>query len=112
MLVDEPDGFVVPMMAHDLVVGLPWFVSSNPESDRLKGQLVGLWTQVANSGYEQTITSLPQGDGSVEDSAHEPPPTVYINFLRATAFDDQLPSDEVVAALAIRIAEGTGLLGP
>jgi hypothetical protein len=65
---------------------------------------------VGNSGNEQTITSLPQGDGSAEDGACEPSPAVYIQFLGATAFDDLL-AREVVAALAIRIDEGTGLLG-
>jgi hypothetical protein len=69
-----------------------------------------LRTPVGNPGNEQTITSLPQGDGSAEDGACEPPPAVYIQFLGATAFDDLHASNEVVAAFARRIDEGTGLL--
>jgi hypothetical protein len=109
--VDEPDVLVVPMTAYDLVLGLPWFQSRNPEIDWSKGQLLGLRTPVGNPGNEQTITSLPQGDGSAEDGACEPPPAVYIQCLGATAFDDLHASNEVVAAFARRIDEGTGLLG-
>jgi len=109
--VDEPDALVVPMMAYDLVLGLPRFVSRNHQIDWSKGQLLGLWTAVGNSGNEQPTTSLAQGDGSVVDNAREQPPAVYIKFLGATAFEDQLPTNEVVAALAIRIDKGTGLLG-
>ena len=98
-------------MAYDHVLGLPWFQSRNPEIDWSKGKLSGLRTPVGNSGNEQTITSLPQGDGSAEDGACEPPPAVYIQFSGATAFDDLHASNEVVAAFAIRFDEGTGLLG-
>jgi hypothetical protein len=77
--VDEPDVLVVPMMAYDLVLGLPWFQSRNPEIDWSKGQLLGLRTPVGNPGNEQTITSLPQGDGSAEDGACESLPAVYIH---------------------------------
>jgi len=97
------------MTAYDHVLGLPWFQSRNSEIDWSK-DLLGLRTPVGNYGNEQTITSLPQGDGSAEDGACELPPAVYIQFLGATAFDD-LPAREVVAALAIRIDEGTGQLG-
>jgi hypothetical protein len=79
--VDEPDFLVVPMIAYDLVLGLPWFQSSNPECNSSKGQLLGLRTPVGNSGNEQTITALPQGHGSAEDGAYEPPLAVYIQFL-------------------------------
>jgi len=100
--VDEPDVLVVPMTAYDLVLGLPWFQSWNPEINWSKGQLLGLWTPVGNSGNEQTITSLPQGDVSTQDGACEPsPPAIDIQFLGATAFDDLLASNEVAAAFAI-----------
>jgi len=99
------------MTAYDLVLGLSWFQSRNPEIDWSKGQLLGLRTPVGNSGNEQPITSLPEGDESAEDSACKPPPTVQIHCLGATAFDDLLASNEVAAAFAIRIDEGTGLLG-
>jgi len=109
--VDEPDVLVVPMTAYYPILGLPWFQSRNPEIDWSKGQLLGLWTPVGNSGNEQTITSLPHGDGSAEDGPCEPsPPAVDIKFLGATAFDDLLACNEVAAAFAIRIDEGTGLL--
>jgi len=92
--VDEPDVVIVPMMAYDLVLGLPWSQSRNSEIDWSKGQLLGLRTPVGNSGNEQTITSLPQGDGSAEDGACEPPPAVYIQFLGATAFDSLMRSSQ------------------
>ena len=109
--VDEPDVPVVPMTAYDLVLGLPWFQSRNPEIDWSKGQWLDLRTAVGNSRNEQTITSLPQGDGSTEDGACKPPPTVDIEFLGATAFDDLLASNEVATAFALWIDKGTGLLG-
>jgi hypothetical protein len=109
--VDEPDILVVPMTAYDLVLGYSWFQSWNPEIDWSKGQFLGLRTPVGNSGNEQTITSLSQADGIAEDGGCKPPPTVDIQFLGATSIDDLLASNEVAAAFAIRIDEGTGLLG-
>jgi len=69
-----------------------------------------LRTPVGNSGNEKIIPLLPQGDGSAEDGVCELSPAVYIQFLGATAFYDLLVSNVVVAALAIHIEEGTGLL--
>jgi len=66
---------------------------------------------VGNPGNEQTITSLPQGDGSAEAGACESPPAVYTQFLGATAFNGLHGSNEVVAAFTRRIDKGTGLLG-
>jgi len=84
--VDELDVLIVPMMAYDLVLVLPRFQSRNHEIDWSKGQMLGLRTLVGNPRNVQTITSLPQGDGSVEDGACEPPPAAYIHILGATAF--------------------------
>jgi len=83
----------VPMPAYDHVLGLPWSQSRNPEIDWSK-DLLGLRPPVGNSGNEQTITSLPQGDGSAEDGACEPPPAVYIQFLGAAAFDNLMRSSQ------------------
>ena len=109
--VDKLDVLVVPMTAYDIILGLPWFESRNPEIDWSKGQLLGLQTPVGNSRNQQTITSLPQGDGSAEHSVCKPPPTVNIQVLGATTFDDLLASNEVTTAFAIRIDESTGLMG-
>jgi len=49
---------------------------------------------VGNPGNEQTITSIPQGDGSAEAGACEPSPAEYIQFLGATAFDDLMRSSQ------------------
>jgi hypothetical protein len=73
--------------------------------------LLGVWTLVGNSGNEQTITLLPQADGSGEDGAFEPSPAVYIKFLGPTTFKD-VPAGEVVAALGIPMERGNGPLGP
>ena len=88
---NEPD-VLVPMIAYDLILGLPWIQFRNPEIDLRQGQLLGLRTPIGNFGHEQTITTLPQGDGSAEDGACEPPRVVYIKFLGATAFDDLMRS--------------------
>jgi len=110
--VDEPEHLVVPVMAYDLVPGLCWFQSWPPEMDRSKGQLLSLQMPVGNSGNERTITSLDQGDASVEDGACEPsPPAIDIWFLGATAFDDWHACNEISSALAIWIDRGTGLQG-
>jgi len=99
-----------PRCAYDGLWSRTWFQSRNPEIDWSRGQLLGLRTPVGNSGNEQTITSLPQGDWSAEGGACELSPAVYLQFLGAAAFDDLLARD-VVAALAIQNDEGTGLLG-
>ena len=41
-LVDKLDDLVVPMMAYNSVLSLPWFQSRNPESNWFQGQLLGL----------------------------------------------------------------------
>jgi len=109
--VDEPGLLVVPTMAYDLLIGHRWFQNRNRVIGWSKGQLLGLRTPVGNSRNQQTISSLPQGDWSAEDGARDPSSAVYIQFLEATTFDD-LPAKEVMAALAIRIDEGTCPLGP
>jgi len=99
------------MTTYDLVLGLCWFQSRNPALDWSKGQLLGWRTAVGNSWNEQTITSLPQGDGSAEHGACKPPPTIDIQFMGATTFDDLHASNELAAAFTIQINECIGLLG-
>ena len=111
MPVDEPHVVIVPMTIYDRLLGLRWFQSRNPEIDWSKGQLLGLRRPVGNSGNEQTITSLPQGDRFAEDGACKHPPNVDIQFMGATTFDDLHASSEVAAAFTIPIDECIGLLG-
>jgi hypothetical protein len=40
--VDQPEVLIVPMKAYDLVLGLPWFKSRNPEINWVRGQLTAL----------------------------------------------------------------------
>ena len=42
--VQESEVLVVPMRAYDLVLGLPWFQSRNPDVDWQSGQLLALRT--------------------------------------------------------------------
>jgi hypothetical protein len=91
--VEQPDVFVVPMMASDHVLGLPWIQSRNAEIACSK-DLLCLGMLVGNSGYEQTITLLHQGDASAEDAAFEPPPAVYVQCIGATAFNNQMRSSQ------------------
>jgi hypothetical protein len=66
---------------------------------------------VGNSGYKQSITFLPQGDGSVEDGACNRPRTADNLVLDATEFIDALTGNEVAAAFAMQIDEGTCRVG-
>jgi hypothetical protein len=43
--VDEPEVLIVPMTAYDLVLGLPWFKTRNPEIDWEEGKLLSLRRQ-------------------------------------------------------------------
>jgi len=89
----------VPMRAYDLVVGLPWFQSRNPDVDWQWGRLLALRTHggvvvvaVDWVEHQECPGNVPgptprekacsEGSGSIPD----------IQILRATAFDDLLAS--------------------
>ena len=49
--VTENDCLVVPMQAYDIVLGLPWFRTRNPEIDWHRGQLLSLRTPTGDASF-------------------------------------------------------------
>jgi len=99
------------MKAYDLVLGLPWFNTRNPEIDWTKGRLTALRTpngpQRAKIPEADHTSPLPErGEGTTNV---DPPPDIQL--LGATTFDHLLASEEVVEAFAIQLGECQGLLG-
>jgi hypothetical protein len=97
---DESEGFVIPMMAYDLVLGLRWFKARNPEIKWTKGQLTALRTpngpQWAKIPQPDRPSPLPErGEKNTND---EPPPDIQL--LGAAAFGHLIASEEVVEGFA------------
>jgi hypothetical protein len=110
--VNESDVVVVPMRSYDLVLGLPWFHKRNPEIDWAHRRLTGLRSPSVSGVEEMTpmSTSVASKVSEAEnDKLLGRGPSMQT--LGATAFDDLLARDEVVAAFALWIGECTGLVG-
>jgi hypothetical protein len=107
--VDEQEVLVVPIQAYDLVLGLPWFTSRNPNIDWTCRRLNCLGTPYGVPG--ETELSRPD-DSSRGNCGEDPPaPPPDIGILGSTAFNDLSASDEDVTAFALQIGRCTGLLG-
>jgi hypothetical protein len=78
--VDESDVLIVPMTAYDLVLGLPWFKTRNPEIDWEAGKLLSLQRRQPNNHGKEVSPTETGPD---------------IQTLSATAFEDLCSSDEV-----------------
>jgi len=110
--VNESDVLVVHMRAYDLVLRLPWFHKRNPDINRAHRRLTALRSPSASGVEEMTlITTAVASKVSEAENVKLLMRSPTIQTLGATAFDDLLASDEVVAAFALRIGECTGLLG-
>jgi len=116
--VQESEVLVVPMQAYDLVSGLPWFQSWNPDVDLQSGRLLALrppggaevvavdwvdhqectWNVPGSMAREEVCS---EGGGGIPD----------IQILGATAFDDLLASEQVVVTFFLRVGDCTRLLG-
>jgi hypothetical protein len=92
---DEPEALIVPMTAYDLVLGLPWFRTMNPEIDWEEGKLLSLRRQ-------------PTKPHSYGKEARAGPD---VQILSATAFGDLCASDEVSGAFSLTLGECGGMLG-
>jgi len=118
LLVQGSEVLVVPMWAYNLVLGLPWFQSRNPDINWQLGRLLALripWAAELLAvdrvdhqecpgivpGSRAKLEACPEGGGSIPD----------IQMLRATAFDDLLASEEVIGTFFLRVGDCTGLLG-
>jgi hypothetical protein len=94
--VDESDVLIVPMTAYDLVLGLPWFKTRNPEIDWEAGKLLSLQRRQPNNHGKEVSPSETGPD---------------IQTLSATAFRDLCASDEVSHTFSLSLGECIGLLG-
>ena len=106
------------MLAYDLVLGLPWFQSRNPDVDWQSGRLLALLTP---GGAEVVAVDLVDhqecpgnapGSTAREEACSEGGGGIPdIQILGANAFDDQLASEEVVWTFFLRVGVRIGLLG-
>jgi hypothetical protein len=116
--VQESQVTVVPMRAYELVLGLPWFQSRNPDVDWQRGGLLALRTPggeevvaVDRVDHQECHSNAPgstaweeacsQGGGSIPD----------IQILGATSFNDLLACEQVVGTFFLTVVDCTGLLG-
>ena len=117
-LVQESKVLVVPVRAYDLVLGLPWFQSRNPDVDWQCGRLLALRTPagaevvaVDRVDHQECPGNVPgctarqeacsEGGGGIPD----------IQKLEATAFHNLLASEQVIGTFFLRVGDCTGLLG-
>jgi hypothetical protein len=118
--VDKPDVLIVPMRAYDLVLGLPWFKTRNPEIDWSRGRLTALQSPDGDGAIPEAdpISTLQSVDNisdpkllSEQCGDDRPPLSLDIQILSATAFDNLLTSDEVAETFFQQLGDWTGMLG-
>jgi len=115
-MIAESDMLVVPMCEYHLVHGLSWFQKGNLDIDWAHRRLTSVRSPRASGVGEMTLMTM-----AVSSKVSKAENKNVINQLlgrvptiqtpRATAFDDLLASDEVIAAFALWIGECPGLLG-
>ena len=115
--VEESKVLVVPMRAYDLVLGLPWFQSRNADVDWQSGRLLALRTPGAAEVVAVDLADHQECPGNVpgsmarEEACSEGGGGIPdIEILAATAFDDQLASEQVIGTFFLRVGDCTGLL--
>lgn len=107
----EPDVLVVPILMYHVVVGMLWYHKGMSDIDWACHRLTSLRSLNA-SGVEETKT-LTMAVASKASEGENDKLLGYcldIQTPRATAFDDHLPSNEVITAFALRHGDCTGLL--
>jgi len=116
--VQESEVLVVPMRAYDLVLGLPWFQSRNPDVDWQSGRLFALRTPggaevvaVDRVDHRECPGNAPGSSAREEVRSEGGGGIPDIQILGATAFDDLLASEQVVRTFFLRVGDCTGLLG-
>jgi hypothetical protein len=116
--VEESEVLVVPMRAYDLVLGLPWFQSRNPDTDWQSGRLLALGTPggaevvaVDQVDQQECPRNVPGSTAREEACSKGRGGIPDIQILRATTFDDLLASEQVVGTFFLRVGDCTGLLG-
>jgi hypothetical protein len=114
--VDESDVLIVNMKAYDLVLGIPWFERHNPDIDWVRKRLITLRNPVysgipanALAGSNNSETSSEHEELSpVQNNANE---SSDIAMISAVEFDCLLATAELSEAYALKLWQGTGLLG-
>jgi len=124
--IEESNVLVVPMQAYDLVLGLPWFRTRNPEIDWARSHLLSLRTPSGSALYTSPLTvrsdgeamaigltTTPSPDGLRCGAGKGPVKAVEIEMLSAMSMGDLLLSQEVANAFALKLKDGEckGLLG-
>jgi hypothetical protein len=129
-LMQESDVLVVKMTAYDLVLGLPWFERHNPDIDWTRKRLINLRNPANHilagrySAHSFVLSGLnpvnalagTNKDDVLEDTESSVHPNeareaINIETLPAVQFESLLASAELSEAFAIRLWQGTGLLG-
>jgi hypothetical protein len=116
--VQESELLVVPMRAYDLVLGLPWFQSSNPVVEWQCSRLLALRTTggaevvaVDRVDHQESPRNV-RGSTAREEACSDGGSGIpYFQIPVATAFDDLLASEHVVGTFFQRVGDGSGLLG-
>ena len=116
--VDESDALVVKMTAYDLVLGLPWFERHEPEIDWARKRLLSLrMTSTSRHRDVERVNSSDPHDRATAEShvaagtGPEAEAPIAIEMLSASLFEKLLAGTEASEAFAIRLWQGTGLLG-
>jgi hypothetical protein len=116
--VQAAEVLVVPMRAYDLVLGLPWFQSRNPDVNWQSGRLLALRTArgaevvaVDRVDHQECPGNVPGSTVREEACSEGGCGIPDIQILGGTAFDDLLALEQVVGTFFLRLGDCTGLLG-
>jgi len=108
--VQESDVLVVPMQAYDLVLGLRWFQSSNPNVDWQHIRLFALRTpggaevlDVDRVDHQECPANAPESSAREEACSEGGSGIPDIQILGATAFDNLLASEQAVGTFLLRV---------
>jgi len=116
--VQESEVLVVAMEAYNLVLGLPWFESGNPDLDWQRGRLLALGTPsgaevvaVSWVDHQESPGNVPESTAREDACSERGGGIPDIEILRATAFDDLLANEQVVGTFFLGVGDCTVLLG-
>jgi len=116
--VQESEVLVVSMRAYNLVLGLPWFQSRNPDVDWQRGRLLALRSPggaevvaVDWVDHQECPGNAPGSTASEEACSEGGGVIPDIQILGATVFDDLLSSEQVVGTFFLGVGDSTGQLG-
>jgi len=116
--VQELEVLVVPMRAYDVVLGVPWLQSRNPDVDWQCTRHFALRTTggaavvaVVPVDHQECPSNVPGSTAGEEACSEGAGGFPDIQILEATTFDDLQPSEQVVGKFFLRVGDCIGLLG-